>query len=89
VSAEVLREVEILLKAGKAVEDDGGGVRACSGSEIEDAEKIAAVAGQNHLLGGGGRVGWGLREERRGEQQGRSEGVPEFHGGEYRADEEK
>jgi hypothetical protein len=89
VGAKILRDVEVLLKAGKAMEDDGGGVRACSGGEIEDAEEIAAVAGQKHLLRRGGRVGWGLREERRGEEQGRSEGVPEFHGGEYRADEEK
>ncbi len=53
VSAEGLRDVEVLLEAGEAVKDDGGGVRAGASGEIEDAEEIAAVAGQNGLLGCG------------------------------------
>jgi len=57
VGAEGLSDVEVLLEPGKAVEDDGGGVRACSGSEIEDTEKRAAVAGHSHLLHCGGRGG--------------------------------
>jgi hypothetical protein len=60
-------------------------MRACSGGEIEDAEEIAAVAGQDHLLYRGGRVGWCLREERCGEEQSRGKGVQDFHGAEYRA----
>ena len=69
VGAKALREVEVLLKAGKAVEDDRGGVRACSRGEIEDAEEIAAVAGQNGLLGRGRRV-VDEEEQRRGRRPG-------------------
>ena len=55
--AEELGDVEILLVAGKAVEDDRGGMRTFSGSEIEDAKQVAAVAGQHHLAGRGGDSG--------------------------------
>ena len=92
VGAEGLGEVEVLLEAGKAVEDDGGGVRACSGGEIEDAEEIAAVAGQDDLLHGSGRgvrlESVAVRAKNRALVKSRvakSEGVQGFHGGEYRA----
>ena len=58
--AEGLRDVEVLLETGKAVEDDRSGVRAGTGREVEDPEQIAAMAGEHHLLRGGGYGGGGV-----------------------------
>src|SRR5579863_6612163 len=57
VRTKVLRNVQILLKSRKAVEDDGRGMRPCAGSKVENAKQHFAVAGQNHLFGRSGLRG--------------------------------
>ncbi len=52
-----LGEIEVLLKSGEAMKNDCRRVRAGSGGEIENPQQHAAVAGENHLLHGGGNVG--------------------------------
>jgi hypothetical protein len=43
-TADRLREVEVLFESGESVHEDKGRMRACSSGEIEDAEKLFAVA---------------------------------------------
>ena len=79
VAAEGLREVDVLLVAGEAVEQDDGGMRLRAGGEEEEALDVAAVGGEDgfEILRGCGGVGRGvggdggllLREKCAGEER--------------------
>ena len=58
-AAEGLREVEVLLESGKAVEQDRGGMELGASGEIEDAEQRLTMAGDGELAhrGRSDRVG--------------------------------
>src|SRR6185437_8757350 len=68
VGAEHLRDVEVLFEAGKAVEDNGCGMRAFACSKVENAEEHAAVTWKNHLF----RRSWLGSRSRSGLSPGRS-----------------
>ncbi len=58
-AAEGLGEVEILLVAGEAVEEEDYGVRACSGGDVDEGVEEGAVAGELEGFDGGG-IGRGV-----------------------------
>jgi len=67
-AADGLGEVEILLVAGEAVEEDDDGMRACSGGDVDEGVEHGSVAGKLEALHGGGigLVGCGVGGKRGG-----------------------
>ena len=61
-AAEGLGDVEIFFVAGEAVEEDDGGMRACSGGDVDEGVEQGAVAGELEGVDGGGMglVGGGV-----------------------------
>ena len=84
VGAEKLRDVEILLEARKAVEDNGCRMRTRAGSKVENAEQHPVVARQDHLFrrswfGSGRRSGFGLNASRHAKHGRKNDEAQNFH----------
>ena len=78
-AADGLREVEVALVAGKAVEEDDRGVRGGAGGDVDEGIELVAVAGDLEGLRGGRvrGVGCGVGEDGGGSllgEQGRRQG---------------
>ena len=84
VGAKKLRDVKILLIAGKAVKEDRRRMRTRAGSKVENAEQHPVVARQDHLFrrswfGSGRRSGFGLNASRHAKHGRKNDEAQNFH----------